>query len=109
MKHVDVSVKIIVGARKIIAGILPHVFVKIASVLKILLILQWSMWWNYICYGFVSTKKTITIATNVMSTASINCHSKKECYILYTVLLAIILLLITTIICYHYAEQKGTV
>ena len=42
----------------------------------------------------VSTKKRNTIATNVTSTASINCHSKKErdCYILHTVLVAIILL-----------------
>ena len=50
-----------------------------------------------------STKKTNTIATNVTSTASINWHSKKVrgCYILHTVLLAIILILIVTIICYH--------
>ena len=33
-----------------------------------------------------STKKTNTIATNVMSAASIYCHSKKvrDCYILHT-------------------------
>ena len=39
----------------------------------------------------VSTEKTNTIATNVTSTASINCHSKKvgDCYILHTVLLVI--------------------
>ena len=57
----------------------------------------------------VSTKKRNTIATNVKSTASINWHSKKvrDCYILHTVLLAIILLLIFTIICYYYAKQKG--
>ena len=57
----------------------------------------------------VSTKKTI--ATTVTSTASANCRSIKvrDCYILYTVLLAIILLLIITIICYHYAKQKGIV
>ena len=44
----------------------------------------------------VATKKTNTIATNVRSTASINCHSMKvrDCYILHTVLLAIIFLLI---------------
>ena len=38
--------------------------------------------------NIVSTKKTNTIATNVTSTASINCHSKKvrDCYILHTVL-----------------------
>ena len=34
-----------------------------------------------------STEKTNTIATNVTSTASINCHSKKvrDCYVLHTV------------------------
>ena len=48
----------------------------------------------------VSTKMTNTIATNITSTASKNCHSKKvrDCYILHTVLLVIILLLIITII-----------
>ena len=57
----------------------------------------------------VSTKMTNTIATNVTSTASINCHSKivKNCYILHTVLLMIILLLIITIICYHYANKNA--
>ena len=56
----------------------------------------------------VSTKKTNTTAKNVMSTAPINCHSKKvrDCYILHTVLLVIILLLIITIICYQYVKQK---
>ena len=54
----------------------------------------------------VSTKRTR--ATNVLSTASINFHSIKvrDCYVLHTVLLAIILLLLI-IICYHYAKQKG--
>ena len=59
----------------------------------------------------LSTKKTNTIATNVTSTTSINCHSKKirVCYISHAVLLAIILILIITIICYHYAKQTGIV
>ena len=51
----------------------------------------------------VSTKKT-----NVTSTASINCHSIKvrDCHILHTVLLTIILLLtiVIIVICYHYAK-----
>ena len=57
----------------------------------------------------LSTEKINIIATNVTSTASINCHSKKvrDWNILHTVLLAIILLLIITIMCYHYAKQKG--
>ena len=57
----------------------------------------------------VSAKKTI--ATNVTSTASISCHSMKvkDCYILHTVLLAITLLLIIIIICYHYAKRKDII
>ena len=64
-----------------------------------------------IVMDIVSTKKINTITTNVMSAASINCHSKKvrDCYILHTVLLVIILLLIIIIICYHYAKQKGII
>ena len=52
----------------------------------------------------VSTKITNTIATNVTK----NCHSKKarDCYILHTLLLVIILRLIITIICYHYAKHR---
>ena len=62
----------------------------------------------------VSAKKTNTITkkkTNVTSTASINCRSKKvrDYYILHTVLLVIILILITAIICYHYTKQKGII
>ena len=50
--------------------------------------------------NIVSTKMTNTIATNI----SINCHNEKvrykiDCYILHTLLLAIILVLIITIIC----------
>ena len=57
----------------------------------------------------LSTKKTNTIATNITSTDSINCYGKKgrDCYILHTVLLAIILLLIIIIIYSHCAKQKG--
>ena len=57
----------------------------------------------------LSTKKTSITTANVTSTASISWCSEKvrDCYILYTVLLAIILLI--TIICYHYAKQKGII
>ena len=59
----------------------------------------------------LSTKKTNNITTNVTSTASINCHSKKvrDCYILHLVLLATILVLIITIIYYHYAKQRAII
>ena len=39
-KHVNVNVKIMISAKKIIAGILAHIFVRIASIEKILQILQ---------------------------------------------------------------------
>ena len=56
----------------------------------------------------VSTKMTNTIATNVTK----NSQSKRvryelDCYILHTVLLAIMLLFIITIICYHYAKHRS--
>ena len=40
MKHVNVCVKIIVHAKKIIGGILAHVLVRTISILKMLLISQ---------------------------------------------------------------------
>ena len=51
---------------------------------------------------------TNTLETNVVNTFSINCHRKKvrDCYILQAVLLAIMLLLIITSICHHYAKQE---
>ena len=57
----------------------------------------------------VTTNAKTTKKTNAMSTASINCYCKKvrDCYILHTVLLVIILILKITIICYHCARQKG--
>ena len=83
VKHVNVNAKTVVSLKRIIVGILAH----------------------------VSTKKANTVATNVMSAALINGHSKnvRVCYILHTVLLAIILLLLNIIICCYYAEQKGTI
>ena len=50
----------------------------------------------------LSTKMTNNIATIVTK----NCHSKKvtDSYILHAVLLAIMILLIITIIYYHYAK-----
>ena len=59
----------------------------------------------------VSTKKINTIGTSVRSTASITCHSKKvtDSYISHTVSLAIVLLLIITIIFYHYPKQKSPI
>ena len=56
----------------------------------------------------VSTKAKNTIATNVTSTASINCQSKKvrDCYILHIVLLTIISLLIVIINCYSLCKTK---
>ena len=62
-----------------------------------------------------STNVTNAIPTNVMSTALINYHSKKVNfyfyfyvkYVLHNFLLAIILLLMTIIICYHYVRHRS--
>ena len=106
MKHVHVSVKVIVHARKIIVGILAHVFLKIVSIEKILLMIQKLCVMNVM--DIVSTEMTNTIATNV----STNSDGKKvrykmDCYILHTVLLVITLSMIITIIYYHYAKLKN--
>ena len=52
------------------------------------------------------------MTNNIATNLSVNCHAKKvrykiDCYILNTVLLAIILLLMINIICCYYAKQKG--
>ena len=88
MKHVNVHIKIIIRAKKIIAAILAHVFVRIGnSVIECDEIIT--------VMDIVSTKMTNTIATSTSAS-----HSKKvrDCYILHTILLAIILLLIIIII-----------
>ena len=56
----------------------------------------------------VSTKITNTITSDL----SVNSDDKRvryktDCYILYTVLLAIVSLLIITIICYDYAKHRS--
>ena len=50
----------------------------------------------------------VIVMNNLSSTASMNCHCKKvrHWYILHTLLLAIMLKLILTIIWYHYAKQR---
>ena len=56
----------------------------------------------------LSTKKTNTITKNVISTASINCHSKKvrDYYILYTVFLITITLLIVVNMCCYLIKYR---
>ena len=41
IKHVNVNAKVIANAKKIIVGMLVHVFVRMVSIEKVLLILQW--------------------------------------------------------------------
>ena len=51
-KHVNVNVKFIASAKKIIVGILTYVFVKIA----ITWYFSYHVWWNNICYGYCISK-----------------------------------------------------
>ena len=108
MKYVNVSVKIIVCAKKILVGIPSTCICENSKYLKSTSLTECDE--IIIVMNNVSTKKTI--ATNVTSTVSVNCHSikVKDCYNLHTVLLAIILLLIIiVIICYHYGKQKDII
>ena len=75
LKHVNVNIKINVSAKKIIVGILAHVFVRIVRIIMGTVSTKKT--------NTMATKKTKTIATNFTITASINCHSKKlrDCYI----------------------------
>ena len=107
IQHVDVNVKIIVNAKKIVIwnpstcengkylkSIADTSVIACDEIISVM--------------DIVSTKMANTIATN----ASIKFHNKKlrykiDCYILQTVFLVIILLSIITIICYHYTTRKS--
>ena len=56
--------------------------------------------------GIVSTKTTINIATRKVL-ATIKIRHKINCYILHTVLLAMILLLLIATVCYQYAKNRS--
>ena len=81
-------------AKQIIVGILADVFVRMNNT------------------SVIVRDKTISVM-DIESTKMVNTSDSKkvryetECYILYTVLLGIILLLIITIICYHYVKYRS--
>ena len=113
IKYVNVNTKIFISAKKIIVGILAEVFIcENGKYLKSVVdtsVTEFDQ--TVIVIDNLSTKNTNTIETNFTITVYINCHSKKvrDCYISHTVLLVIILPLIITVICYHYAKQKGII
>ena len=78
MKHINVSVKIIVRAKKIIVGILVHVFVRTVSISKCYFNIYTSV---IVCHEIknarnsVSTKIANTLPTNVTNTVSANVAS----------------------------------
>ena len=86
IKQVNVNVKIIISMKKVIVGILAYVFAKIVKYLKSVTDTSVTKHDEIVIFmDIVSTKKTNTIATNVTSTASINClkKSKKLLYFEY--------------------------
>ena len=103
IKLVNVNVKIIVHAKKIPSTCICENCKYLKSITDTSVI-ECDEVINFL--DIVSTKKANTVATNVTSTASINCDSKKikDGYILHKPLLVILLLLTVTIICYHYAK-----
>ena len=109
MKHVNVSVKIIVSAKKDYSWNLSTYICENSKYLKSIadtLVIA--------CDEIISAMDIIsTSVTNTIgATVSIYSDDKKvrfkvDCYILHTVLLVIILLLIITISCCHYAKHKS--
>ena len=108
MKHVCVSVKIIVHKKKNYSWNPSTCISENDKYLKSITDTSVIMCDEIVSVmDVVSTKITKTISTN----PSINCHNKKvrykiDSYILHTVLLVIILLLIITVICNHYAKHR---
>ena len=110
IKHTNLNVKIIVSAKKVIKWNLSTCICENGKYLEIIADTSVTEFDEIIIVmDNVSTKKINTIGTSVRSTASITCHSKKvtDSYISHTVLLAIVLLLIITIIFYHYPNKKA--
>ena len=100
------NVKIIVSAKKIMFGILAHVFFRIVSVDDTSVITCDKI---VSVMDNVSIKMTNTVAENL----SINSDAKKvsykmDCFILHAVFLNIKLLLTIAITCYHYENQVKT-
>ena len=98
--NVNVNVKTIKRAIKIIVGILVHVSVRMTNIddsaIRCDEIIN--------AQGTVSTTVTSTVSTNFYNKKS---RCKMDCYILHSVLLVIILLFIIAIICYHYAKHRS--
>ena len=97
MKHVNVRLKIIVRAKKVIVGTLAHALARIAR--------------HIVDNSVITCDETMYIIHIVSTNVSINCDDKKarykvECYILQTVLLVIILPLIIAIICDLYVKHR---
>ena len=110
IKYVNVNTKIFISAKKIIVGILADVFIcENSKYLKSVADTSATEFDQIVTViDNLSTKNTNTIETNFTITVYINCHSKKvrDCYISHRILLVIILPLIITIICNHYAKKK---
>ena len=104
IRQVNVNLKIIVSAKKITAWILAQVRIATFDDSK-------AKYDEIIVMDIVSTKTTNALPTNVTSTMLTNCDDKKviyksNCYIPHIIFLMILLPLMITIICYHYAQQK---
>ena len=111
-KHANMGVKIIEHAKKIIVGILAHVFARMISIYKVLLMIPKLCVMKLYVLNIVSKNVASIILANVTSTMLTHSDYKKvryktDCYILHAVLLVIILLYIITIISYHYAKDRS--
>ena len=114
MKHANVSVKIIVHAKKIMVEILAHICEN-GKYLKIIAdssMIACNEIIHVTCCRYFINKRGKYYHIVCASTMLTNSDDKKirckmACYILHTALLVIILLFIITIICYHYTKHKS--
>ena len=107
------NVKSIEDAKKIVVGILAHVFMTMVNVSQVLLISLFDEVINTRISSWANARNTIStnmtnnkLPTKIMSTVSTIFHNKKVRYemdphILHLDLLVIILLFITVIIYFH--------
>ena len=105
IKHANVSAKFIIYAKRIPVGILAHAFVKYLKII--------SDDSTVVCGEIISVMDIIStkMANNIAKNVTRNCPSKKVWYkidfcILHIVVLAIKLLLMITIFCYHCAKHR---
>ena len=105
MKHANVSVKIILPAKKIIAGMLAHARICENKYLKSAVDDSKTVCGEIIWHGYCINKKDKYYSYKCVNKPSKKLRCKIDSYILYPLSIVIILLQIIAIFHYHYAKH----